>query len=67
MSVEQCIDSGQLQCTMDPNGKIGLLGSQHIHADFKAYINNEKLDFSDKDHMARMKNGFSLSSFIHVD
>ena len=67
MPVEQCIDSGQLECSMDTNAKIGILGSQHIHADWKIYINNKPLDLSDKSHMDRMRNNQPVSSFIHVD
>ena len=67
MSVEQCIDSGQLECNMDPNAKIGILGSQHIHADWKIYIDGKQLGFSDKSHMERMRNNQPVSSFIHVD
>ncbi len=67
MPVEQCIDSGQLECNMDPNAKIGILGSQHIHADWKIYIDGKPLDLSDKSHMERMRNNQPVSSFIHVD
>ena len=67
MPVEQCIDSGQIECNMDPNAKIGILGSQHIHADWKIYIDGKALDFSDKSHMERMRNNMPVSSFIHVD
>lgn len=67
MPVKQCIDGGQLECSMDPNAKIGILGSQHIHADWKAYIDGKALDFSDKSHMERMRNDIPVSSFMHVD
>lgn len=67
MPVEQCIDGGQLECSMDPNAKIGILGSQHIHADWKIYIDGKALDFSDKSHMERMQSNQPVSSFIHVD
>lgn len=67
MPVEQCIDGGQLECSMDPNAKMGILGSQHIHADWKVYINGKMLDFSDKSHMERMRNNQPVSSFMHVD
>ncbi len=68
MKIEQCIESGQLDCNMGNNkDAIGLLGSQHIHADFKVYVNGQVLDFSDKDHMDRMRKNLSVSSFIHVD
>ncbi len=67
MPVEMCIDSGQMQCDMDSKSTIGVLSSQHIHADFKVYIDGKQLDFSDKDHMSRMAKGLQVSSFIHVD
>ncbi len=67
MPVEQCIDSGQIQCNMDPETTIGVLQSQHIHTDWKIYINGKALSFEDKDHMGRMRNNFPVSSFIHVD
>ena len=67
MPVEQCIDGGQLRCSMDSKSTMGILGSQHIHADWKVYINGKPLDLSDKSHMERMKNNQPISSFIHVD
>ena len=67
MSVEMCIDSGQMECNMVSDAKIGVLGSQHIHADWKIYLDGKVMDFYDKDHMARMQKGLSVSSFIHVD
>ena len=67
MLVEQCIGSGQLQCNMDSKSTIGILGSEHIHADWKVYINGKTLSFEDKDHMGIMRNNLPVSSFIHVD
>lgn len=67
MPVEMCIDSGELQCTMSGKSAIGKLNSQHIHADFKVYVNGRQLDFSDKAHMERMRANLPVSSFIHVD
>ncbi|MBI1936396.1 hypothetical protein HYS31_08240 [Candidatus Woesearchaeota archaeon] len=67
MPVEQCIDAGELQCSMGMNSQIGVLGSQHIHADWKIYINGKASDFSDKAHMERMQSNQPVSSFIHVD
>ncbi|MBI2660837.1 hypothetical protein HYX09_01055 [Candidatus Woesearchaeota archaeon] len=74
MPIEQCIDSGQMQCSMDSNAnsmdsnaKIGILGSQHIHSDWKVYIEGKAMDFSDKSHMERMRSNMPVSSFIHVD
>ena len=67
MPVEMCIDSGELQCSMDSKSQIGKLGSQHVHADWKVYVNGNVADFTGKDHMTGMKSGYSVSSFIHVD
>ena len=67
MPVEMCVDSGQMECNMDSKSTIGILGSAHIHADWKIYIDGKALDFSGKDHMARMQQGLPVSSFIHVD
>ena len=66
MPVEQCLDSGQLECNMGPNSKTGILGSQHIHADWKIYTNGKILDFSDKSY-DRIRQGKSASSFMHVE
>lgn len=60
MPVEACIDSGQMQCNMDPASTIGILGGQHIHADFKVFINGKPLNFADAKY-------YMKSSFIHVD
>ncbi len=67
MPVEMCMDSGQMQCNMDPKSTMGILGSAHIHADWKIYLDGKATDFSGKDHMARMQQGLSVSSFMHVD
>lgn len=67
MPVEQCIGGGQLECSMVPNAKMGILGSQHIHADWKVYFNGKPSAFTDKSHMERMRNNQPVSSFIHVD
>jgi len=67
MDVELCIDSGQLQCNMDSSSIIGVLGSQHIHTDWKIYIDGKLLDLSDKSHMERMQTNQPVSSFMHVD
>lgn len=61
MSIQQCIDSGQMDCNMGDNpAAIGILGSQHVHADFKVYVDNQALDFAKPDY-------YMKSSFIHVD
>ena len=69
MPVEMCIESGQLECNMGPDGasKMGLLNSQHVHADWKVYVNGKALDLSDKTHGGRMQAGLPVSSFMHVD
>ena len=67
MPVDMCIESGQLQCNMVSSSTIGILGSQHIHADWKIYIEGKPQDLSDKSHMARMIMNLPVSSFIHVD
>ncbi|MBI2550637.1 hypothetical protein HYV83_05695 [Candidatus Woesearchaeota archaeon] len=67
MPVELCIDSGQLQCNMDPNSVIGVLGSQHTHADWKVYVDGVPFDFeSFAMDMSKMDTN-TTSSFIHVD
>ncbi len=70
MPVELCIDSGQLQCNMDSKSTMGLLGSQHAHADWKIYVDGKALDerFFDSIAMNMSNAGNGLtSSFIHVD
>lgn len=67
MPVEMCISSGQLQCNMDPESTIGVLGTQHIHADWKVYIDGKLLDFEPfAMDMSKMDANIT-SSFIHVD
>lgn len=60
MDVDLCIDAGMMECTMDSEAKIGLLGSEHIHADFKVYLNDEQINFNDKKY-------FVKSAFAHVE
>ncbi len=67
MPIEQCVASGMMQCTMDPKARIGLLESQHIHADWKIYLDGKELNLSSYSHMQRMREGKNVSSFIHVD
>lgn len=67
MPVEMCIGSGQLQCNMDPSSVIGLLGSQHIHTDWKVYIDGVPFDFEPfAMDMSKMDSNVT-SSFIHAD
>jgi len=71
MDVEQCIDSGQIQCNMDSKSTIGVLGSQHIHADWKIYIDGKEFDWSPYVdlHERQMKGDTNVqvtSAFIHI-
>lgn len=70
MDIQLCMDSGQMQCNMDPKSTIGILGSQHIHADWKIYINGKALDDTFFGplamDMSKMDNSIT-SSFIHLD
>lgn len=71
MEITQCIASGMMQCTMDPEAQIGVLGTQHIHADWKIYINGKPFDwtpFADR-HQKQMMGDTSIkdtSAFIHI-
>ena len=72
MPIDQCISSGQIDCNMGNNPQaIGVLGSQHIHADWKIYINGEEFDwslFADL-HSKQMAGDTSItntSAFIHI-
>lgn len=70
MPVTMCIDSGQIECNVDMNAKIGVLGSQHIHADWKIYINGKALDDSFFESLAMDMSKIDskiTSSFIHMD
>ena len=60
MDVELCISSGQIQCNMDSKSTIGVLGSIHIHSDFKVYGNGKPINFANSSY-------YMKSSFIHVD
>jgi len=70
MHVEMCMDSGQIQCNMDSKSTIGVLGSQHIHTDWKIYVNGKTLDNDFFEplamDMSKMDNSMT-SSFIHLD
>ena len=71
MRIEDCIDSGMMQCSMDPNHKIGVLGTQHIHADWKVYIDGKPFDwtpYADR-HERQMAGDTTVqdtSAFIHI-
>lgn len=59
--IQQCIDSGQIDCNMGNNPQaIGVLGTAHTHADLNIYIDGERLT------LAKPEN-FMKSSFIHLD
>ncbi len=62
MAVEQCLDTGQIECNMgtDAGSKIGVLGSQHAHAKFKVYINGREIDFNQQKY-------FVKSMFMHIE
>jgi len=70
MDIELCMSSGQIQCNMDPKSTIGVLGSQHIHADWKIFINGEELDESFVESLAMDMSKMDspvTSNFIHLD
>ncbi len=67
MPVDMCIDGGQMECTMVKKEGIGILNSDHLHADWKVYVNNTFIDLSGMAHMDRMASGKPVSSFMHVD
>lgn len=70
MDVQLCIDSGQMQCNMDSKSTIGILGSQHVHADWKIYTNGKVLDEATWEPLTMdMSNPDKpvTSSFIHLD
>jgi hypothetical protein len=47
MPMDQCIASGMMQCSgMDPDATMGVLGSQHIHADWKVYFDGKEFDWT---------------------
>lgn len=71
MHMEQCIDGGMMQCSMDPSSTVGVLGSQHIHADWKIYIHGKSFDWSSfADLHERQMHGdasiTSTSAFMHI-
>jgi hypothetical protein len=65
MDIDQCTASGMMQCTMDSQATIGLLGSQHIHARFQVMRDGKPLDLTSSAHRMGSDDGVS-SSFIHV-
>lgn len=69
MPVDICISGGQLECSMNPDAKIGVLGSQHIHANFSLFLGGIQQDLSKYAlmHENAMKGSEKLtSSFMHL-
>lgn len=61
MPIQQCIDTGQMDCNMGNNPQaIGVLGSTHDHADLNVYNNGERLVFA-------TPANYMKSSFMHLD
>ncbi len=60
MNVELCMDSGQIECNMVPGAKFGVLGSAHIHANFKVFLNGKEFDFGQQKYAVK-------SRFMHVE
>ena len=60
MRIEDCITSGMMECTMDSHATIGLFGSQHIHTDFRLYLNGKQINLADPYYFVRSK-------FVHVE
>jgi hypothetical protein len=67
MNIDQCIESGMMQCTMDPDAKIGLLQSQHFHAAFRVFQVGQELDLTSYGHRMSGKDDGKSSSFLHVE
>ncbi len=71
MPVEMCLDSGEIQCTMMGGDGVGKLGSAHLHADWKIYLDGKPFDFTDLAgrHQKQMGGDTTImdtSSFIHL-
>jgi len=72
MPIEQCIASGMMQCSgMDPGATMGVLGSQHIHSDWKIYLDGKPFDWSQyQDRHEKQMHGDSeikdTSAFMHI-
>jgi len=71
MPVEMCIDSGEMECGMNPDAKTGKLGSQHIHADWRIYLDGKQFDFTQLGdrHERQMHGDKSIkdtSAFMHI-
>jgi len=61
MPIEQCIDSGQMDCNMANNPEaMGVLGTAHNHADITVFINGLQYDFAKPEY-------YMKSSLLHVD
>ena len=61
MRIEDCIAAGMMQCSgMDPDAKMGVLRSGHLHADFKLYLQGNALNFAQQEY-------FMKSMMMHLD
>ncbi len=60
MLIDDCIASGMMQCSMDSKAEIGVLGSAHIHANLKVYINGKALDLAKQEY-------YMKSMMMHLD
>ena len=67
MDIDQCIESGMMQCTMDPEAKIGLLGSKHSHAAFQAFRNGAPLNLEPYARIMDSSGSGTGSSFMHIE
>lgn len=67
MAIDQCIESGMIECTMDPDAKIGLLQSAHIHAAFHVFQDGKELDLTSYGHRMGGNDDGKSSSFLHVE
>ncbi len=60
MRIEDCIAVGMMECSMDPNAKIGVLGSAHKHANFKIFNKGEEINFAKPEY-------YMKSMMLHLD
>ncbi|MBI4135482.1 hypothetical protein HY477_01995 [Candidatus Uhrbacteria bacterium] len=67
MAIDQCIESGMMECTMDPNAKIGLLGSKHLHAAFQVLKDGVPVDLAPYAHRMDSSGNGTGSSFMHIE
>lgn len=61
MPIQQCIDTGQIDCNMGNNPQaMGVLGSAHDHADLNVYNNGKRI-------LLATPGNYMKSSFTHLD